>query len=90
MLAQRTHDTEERLRMDLFDLLTVSGAFAWLFIAWRSFQWAKHALARLRWALWGYRNRHKRATWPQPSSDRCRGFRQRREARETANHRPLS
>jgi len=48
--------------MTIIDFLAVSGAMAWLFIAWRSYRYAADALTRLRWALWGYRKRHKRAT----------------------------
>ena len=48
--------------MTMFDFLAATGAMAWLFIAWRIYYFVLHALSRLRWALWGYRKRHKRAT----------------------------
>jgi hypothetical protein len=48
--------------MTLFDFLAATGTATWLFIAWWSYRYSVHALARLRWALWGYRKRHKRAT----------------------------
>jgi len=76
--------------MHIYEILAVSGAIAWMTVAWWIYRQVKQSLARLRWALWGYRKRHKHATWPHRASDRWRGFRQRPDARETANHRPLS
>jgi len=48
--------------MTAFDFLAATGALAWLFMAWQSYRYLLNALSRLRWALWGYRRRHKRAT----------------------------
>jgi hypothetical protein len=48
--------------MTMVDFLAVSGVLAWGFVAWRGYRYAADALTRLRWALWGYRKRHKRAT----------------------------
>lgn len=48
--------------MTMVEFLAVSGVLAWGYVAWRSYRHAADALTRLRWALWGYRKRHKRAT----------------------------
>lgn len=48
--------------MDFIYFLAVSGIIAWATIAWRFARYAKASITRVRWALWGYRKRHKRAT----------------------------
>lgn len=75
--------------MTMFDFLAITGALAWLYIAWRSYQYVRGATARIRWALWGYRKRHKQATNRLANGPLAR-VSQASWARETVNHRPLS
>lgn len=47
---------------DIVYLLAASGIVAWGIVIWRSAQLVRQSFKRVRWALWGYRKRHKRAT----------------------------
>lgn len=47
---------------DMIYLLAASGMVAWGIVIWRIAQLVRESLQRFRWALWGYRKRHKRAT----------------------------
>jgi hypothetical protein len=49
--------------MAVLEFLTVSGAVAWAYIAWRGYQTMRSAGRRLRWAVWGHRHKLQKRGW---------------------------